>query len=110
MIRRFIDKADQSIRDEIEQLIAGKSFLKNIRQELTYRELDKKFCAAFPDGYARVIGAMLHEYLWDSISVRDTAVRKNMKENFYHSMVLGLLQSRSNWLIRSNAKLGERLR
>lgn len=50
---------------------------------------------------------MLHDYLWDSISVRDMAVRKSMKENFYHGMVLGLLQSRGDWLLRSNAELGE---
>ena len=49
------------------------------------------------------IGEMLYDYLWDSISVWDVAVRMNMKENFYHGMVLGLLQSRSDWLIQSNA-------
>ena len=65
------------------------------------------FCEAFPAGNAERIGELLHDYLWDSISVRDTAVRRNMKENFYHGMVLGLLQSRSDWLIQSNAELGE---
>jgi len=67
----------------------------------------EKFCAAFPNGDVTLIGEMLHDYLWDSISVRDTAVRRRMKENFYHGMILGLLQSRSDWLIRSNAELGE---
>ena len=67
----------------------------------------EKFCAAFPDGDAERIEEMLHGYLWDSISVRDTAVRKNMTEKFYHGMVLGLLQSRSDWLVRSNAETGE---
>lgn len=66
-----------------------------------------RFCAAFPVGDASTIQDMLHDYLWDSISVRDTAVRMNMKENFYHGMVLGLLQSQGNWLIRSNAETGE---
>lgn len=50
---------------------------------------------------------MLRDYLWDSISVRDTAVRSNMKENFYHGLLLGLLRSQGNWLIRSNAETGE---
>ena len=50
---------------------------------------------------------MLQDYLWDSISVRDTAVRTSMKENFYHGMVLGLLRSQGNWLIQSNAETGE---
>lgn len=67
----------------------------------------EKFCSAFPKGDVNLIEEMLHDYLWDSISVRDTAVRKNMKENFYHGMVLGLLQSRGDWLIKSNAELGE---
>ena len=31
----------------------------------------------------------------------------SMKENFYHGMVLCLLQSRGDWLIQSNAELGE---
>ena len=30
-----------------------------------------------------------------------------MKENFYHGMVLGLLRSQGNWLIQSNAEMGE---
>ena len=66
-----------------------------------------RFCAAFPSGDVSVIQEMLHDYLWDSISVRDTAVRSNMKENFYHGMVLGLLRSQGNWLIQSNAETGE---
>ncbi len=47
------------------------------------------------------------EYLWDSISIQDTAVRKNQKENFYHGLVLGLLQSCGDWRIRSNTEAGE---
>ena len=66
-----------------------------------------RFCAAFPEGDVSVIQDMLHDYLWDSISVRDTAVRTNMKENFYHGMVLGLLRSQENWLVQSNAESGE---
>jgi len=66
-----------------------------------------KFCGAFPEGDAKLIEEMLHDYLWDSISVRDTAVRKSMKENFYHGMLLGLLRSRGDWIIRSNEELGE---
>lgn len=66
-----------------------------------------RFCAAFPVGDISIIQDMLHDYLWDSISVRDTAVRTSMKENFYHSMLLGLLRSQGNWLIQSNAESGE---
>lgn len=66
-----------------------------------------QFCAAFPAGDAEAVQEMLHDYLWDSISVWDTAVRTNMKENFYHGMVLGLLRSQGSWLIQSNAETGE---
>ena len=66
-----------------------------------------RFCAAFPEGDVETIQEMLHDYLWDSISVRDTAVRTNMKENFYHGMLLGLLRSQGSWLVKSNAETGE---
>ena len=66
-----------------------------------------RFCAAFATGDADVIQEMLGDYLWESISVRDTAVRRNMKENFYHGMLLGLLQNQDNWLVKSNAETGE---
>ncbi len=92
---------------EIERLfvdLVKEWFMDTTRGDLTRIE---NFCAAFPKGDVGLIGEMLHDYLWDSISVRDTAVRKSMKENFYHGMVLGLLQSRSDWLIRSNAELGK---
>ncbi len=66
-----------------------------------------RFCAAFPAEDVATVQEMLHNYLWESISVRDTAVRRNMKENFYHGMLLGLLQSQDSWLVRSNAETGE---
>ena len=66
-----------------------------------------RFYAAFPAGNAAAIQEMFRDYLWDSISVRDTAVRRNMKENFYHGMMLGLLRSQGNWLVKSNAEAGE---
>lgn len=65
-----------------------------------------RFCAAFPAEDVSTIQDMLHDYLWDSISVRDTAVRMNRKENFYHGMVLGLLQSQGNWRVQSNDETG----
>lgn len=66
-----------------------------------------RFCAAFPAADVAAIQEMLQDYLWDSISVRDTAVRKNQKENFYHGMLLGLLRSQGNWVVKSNAETGE---
>lgn len=55
MVRRFIGKADKSTRDEIEQLLAGKTLTKTIRQELTYNELDSSidnlWSVLFATGY-----------------------------------------------------------
>ena len=77
--------------------------------EMTQSDSERinSFCAAFPEGNIETIQEMLHDYLWDSISVRDTAVRSNMKENFYHGMLLGLLRSQGSWLVKSNAETGE---
>lgn len=78
-------------------------------KETTHADSERinRFCGAFPAGDVSVIQEMLNDYLWDSISVRDTAVRTEMKENFYHGLLLGLLRSQGNWLIRSNAENGE---
>jgi hypothetical protein len=67
----------------------------------------EQFCTAFPKGKPDVIEEMLDDYLWNAISIRDTAVRKTMKENFYHGMLLGLLEYKQNWRIKSNAESGE---
>ncbi len=40
IVRRFIKKADAATKDEIELLVNGGSIKKEIRQELTYRDLD----------------------------------------------------------------------
>lgn len=169
MVRRFIDKANQQTRDEIERLIAQESIRKPVNQELTYNELDnsienlwsvlfttgyltqrgrygegaeqqydlvipnreirslfviqiqawfkeasrgdvsrlEQFCRAFLQGDAERIEELLDGYLWSSISIRDTAVRTVKKENFYHGMLLGLLQYEDSWIIKSNAESGE---
>ena len=77
--------------------------------EMTRSDMSRinRFCATFPAGDTDTIQDMLNDYLWDSISVRDTAVRRNMKENFYHGMLLGLLRSQDSWLVKSNAETGE---
>ena len=55
IVRRFIDKSNKQTKDEIEQLIAGESIVKEIRQELTYNELDKSvghlWSVLFTTGY-----------------------------------------------------------
>lgn len=41
LVRRLLKKADQTTKNEIEQLINGESIVKPIRQELTYRDIDE---------------------------------------------------------------------
>lgn len=165
IVRRFIDKADASTKNEIERLIAGEYIEKEISQELTYEELDDKienlwsvlfttgyltqqgrtdddryrlaipnkeirnlfikkvrewfrdvskndgkaldeFCNAFIQKDSQKIEQLFGDYLWNTISIRDTAVAKEKKENFYHGILLGLLGYKSNWIIKSNAESG----
>lgn len=165
IVRRFIDKADASTKNEIERLIAGEYIEKEISQELTYEELDDKienlwsvlfttgyltqqgrtdddryrlaipnkeirnlfikkvrewfrdaskndgkaleeFCNAFIQKNSQKIEQLFGDYLWNTISIHDTAVAKEKKENFYHGILLGLLGYKSNWIIKSNAESG----
>lgn len=49
---------------------------------------------------------LFNKFMSDSISIRDTYVRKEMKENFYHGMILGLLRAEGGWSVKSNAESG----
>ena len=40
LILRLLQKADQTTKDQIEELINGGTIMKSIRQELTYRDID----------------------------------------------------------------------
>ncbi len=40
LIQRLLEKANQSTRNEVEQLVNGETITKTIRQELTYREVE----------------------------------------------------------------------
>jgi hypothetical protein len=66
-----------------------------------------EFCEAFPAGDAGTIERLFNDYLWNTISVRDTAVPRPHKENFYHGILLGLLGHKENWLVLSNTESGE---
>ena len=63
-----------------------------------------QFCEAFPEQNPEKIEEIFSDYLWNTISIRDTASSK--KENFYHGILLGLLGYKSNWLVKSNAESG----
>lgn len=65
------------------------------------------FCEAFRQGNPAEIERRFAAYLKKTISIRDTAVRKSQKENFYHGILLGLLSHREDWLLLSNAESGD---
>ena len=166
IIRRFIDMADGTTKEELEKLMAGESIVKNIHRELTYKDLydsidnlwsvlyltgyltkreradgDKlmlaipnqeirkifetqiikwfhdtvredgvalnAFCEAFKNGDASKVQTQFRTYLKKTISIRDTFVKKEMKENFYHGILIGLLGYKTSWKISSNQESGE---
>lgn len=172
MVKRFVDKADQTTRDEIEKLVAGSIVEKRLRLDLTYDEIDSTidnlWSVLFTTGYLTKIGEvkmpdsesyayklvipnkevrevfilqiqewfksvvtndndnmkLLSKAILDKdeqriqrqlnivmgrmISVLDTKASDNMKENFYHDLLLGLLRgSNPDWLIKSNRESGD---
>ena len=60
MVKRFVDKADQTTRDEIEKLVAGGFVEKQLRLDLTYDEIDNTidnlWSVLFTTGYLTTAG------------------------------------------------------
>lgn len=65
------------------------------------------FCEAFEEGNAAGVEEKFNAYLKKTISIRDTDVRKDKKENFYHGILLGLLGYKDSWSVSSNTETGE---
>ena len=172
MVKRFVDKADQTTRDEIEKLVTGGFVEKQLRLDLTYDEIDNTidnlWSVLFTTGYLTKIGEvklpdsesyayrlvipnkevrevfilqiqewfkavvtndndtmkLLSKAILDKdetqlarqlnivmsrmISILDTKAPDDMKENFYHGLLLGLLRgSNPDWLIKSNRESGD---
>ena len=172
MVKRFVDKADQTTRDEIEKLVAGGFVEKQLRLDLTYDEIDNTidnlWSVLFTTGYLTKIGEVkvpdsesyayklvipnkevrevfilqiqewfkavvandddtmkllskailykdekqiarqLNIVMSRMISILDTKAPDDMKENFYHGLLLGLLRgSNPDWLIKSNRESGD---
>lgn len=67
----------------------------------------QKFCNAIKNGEAENVQQLFNEFMSDSISIRDTYTKKAMKENFYHGLLLGLLQAEGSWIVKSNPESGK---
>ena len=66
----------------------------------------RQFCEVLKAGEYKEVQRLFNEFLAMSISIRDTYVRKEMKENFFHGMLLGLLRAEGSWIVVSNAESG----
>ena len=88
-----------------------KLFIRQIREWFRYqtgsdRKTLDRFCNAFPDGDGALIEELFNDYLWNTISIRDTAAPNEKKENFYHGILLGILGFQDDWIVKSNAESG----
>ncbi|MCD7922451.1 MAG: ATP-binding protein [Clostridiales bacterium] len=66
----------------------------------------KRFCGALKDGDVSDVQQVFDEFLGKTISIRDTAVKKEFKENFFHGILLGILGFKSDWSVESNRESG----
>ena len=66
-----------------------------------------EFCMALLHGEAEQVQKLFTRFMKKTISVRDTFVRKPLKENFYHGILLGLLSYKSDWVVSSNKESGD---
>ena len=67
----------------------------------------ESFCRAFEENDRITIEKGFTSYLRKTISIRDTNSKKEMKENFYHGILLGLFAGMEGWKVKSNAESGE---
>ena len=65
-----------------------------------------RFCKALKNGEEKKVEDIFESYLKKTISIRDTFVRKEMKENFYHGILLGILSFKDGWTVTSNRESG----
>ena len=79
-------------------------FKENVRED---GDMLNRFCDALQNKDVENVEKIFTKYLRRTISIRDTAVRTDMKENFYHGVLLGILGVKSQWGISSNREMGE---
>ena len=102
---------DGKVRLSIPNREIKKLFIKKIREWFSDTTANdgktlEQFCNAFVEKDTEKIEELFGDYLWNTISIRDTAVAKDKKENFYHGILLGLLGYKASWLIKSNTESG----
>ena len=91
------------IRDIFETQII-EFFKEDVRED---GETLSRFCDALQKGDAENVERIFTKYLKRTISIRDTAVRTDMKENYYHGVLIGILGVKDRWGISSNREMGD---
>lgn len=71
------------------------------------RKALEDFYRAFEENNTDAIEKGFTSYLRKTISIRDTNTKKEMKENFYHGILLGLFAGINHWKVKSNAEAGD---
>lgn len=93
---------NREIRNIItEQVLA--LFKQNVEKD---GQLLNDFCTALSDGHTDEVERLFSEYMKKTISVRDTFARKELKENFYHGLLLGIFGFKAGWSVMSNRESG----
>lgn len=69
-------------------------------------QMANAFCLALMEGKEKEVERLLTAYMGKTISIRDTFVRKSIKENFYHGILLGILSFKTGWEVSSNRESG----
>ena len=112
----YLTKTGRQYEDGIELKLPNKEihslFASLINQWFKERVLSdnkrlKELYNALVHGDAEMIERVMRITLRQSISIRDTAVVKSRKENFYHGMLVGMLQAAGTFDISSNYEVGE---
>ena len=94
---------NKEIREIFEMKIVD-LFKENVKKD---GETLDRFCEALKNGETESVQRQFQAYLRKTISLRDTFVKKNMKENFYHGILLGILGFKASWNVFSNRETGE---
>lgn len=91
------------IRDIYETQIM-EFFKENVKKD---GETLNRFCDALQNGDAENVEKIFNKYLRKTVSIRDTSVRKALKENYYHGILIGILGVKDRWGVTSNREMGE---
>ena len=70
-------------------------------------KLLQEFTKALQHGNAEEVEKQFGAYLKKTISIRDTFVKRQLKENFYHGILLGILGFQDQWAVFSNRESGD---